>query len=591
MTWQDGLAWVVGRGARRAAGGAGGRVPRRPAPPRRAGPGRDDRLRAAVLIPAHDEEPVSAPPSHARPATRAGATGCSSSPTTAPTAPPRSPAHGAWVLERTDPDRRGKGYRPGVRARRACAPTRRTLSSSSTPTAGSATARSPARRGAPRPAGRSRPAIRYQAPQGLRIARRRCPSSDSHCSDRTALPALVAVVVGREERGNRYRRSGRAWGSRARLSTLAAVIAADVLFWASLAALVWTHVALPGVRRACWRGVRQRRVARGRHRADGRGDRRRLQRGAGDRAPDREPARARLPARQAARSSSPPTPRPTAPRRSRCSTRASRVISNPRGGKVAAQDRAVRETDGEIVAFSDANATWAPDALRKLVRAVRRPGRRLRLRAAADPRRPTARTRRASTGATRWPCASAESRLGSVTGGNGSIYARAPRRLRRGRPALRSRPVAAVPDGAARPPRGLRAGGARVREADADERDRVPAQGAHVRALLADRPARARCCAGSARSTCSRSSRTGCCATARGSCTSCCSPRRSRSSRTAGSTTSCSPRSSLLFAAALAGCRDRALLRRSSRWATLVALWNYLRRGVPATWDAPEGTR
>ena len=26
-------------------------------------------------------------------------------------------------------------------------------------------------------------------------------------------------------------------------------------------------------------------------------------------------------------------------------------------------------------------------------------------------------------------------------------------------------------------------------------------------------------------------------------------------------------------------------------WATLVALWNYLRRGVPATWDAAEGTR
>ena len=26
-------------------------------------------------------------------------------------------------------------------------------------------------------------------------------------------------------------------------------------------------------------------------------------------------------------------------------------------------------------------------------------------------------------------------------------------------------------------------------------------------------------------------------------------------------------------------------------WATLVALWNYVRRGVPTTWDAPEGTR
>src|SRR4051812_25202360 len=37
------------------------------------------------------------------------------------------------------------------------------------------------------------------------------------------------------------------------------------------------------------------------------------------------------------------------------------VITNPRGGKVSAQDRAVRECTTEIVAFSDANATWAPD--------------------------------------------------------------------------------------------------------------------------------------------------------------------------------------------------------------------------------------
>src|SRR3954462_6063433 len=41
-----------------------------------------------------------------------------------------------------------------------------------------------------------------------------------------------------------------------------------------------------------------------------------------------------------------------------------KVIRNERGGKVAAQDRAVRETGSEIVAFSDANATWSADALR-----------------------------------------------------------------------------------------------------------------------------------------------------------------------------------------------------------------------------------
>src|SRR4051812_21431033 len=49
------------------------------------------------------------------------------------------------------------------------------------------------------------------------------------------------------------------------------------------------------------------------------------------------------------------------------------VIRNPRGGKVAAQDCAVRAADTEIVAFSDANATWAPDAVRKLVRSFADP--------------------------------------------------------------------------------------------------------------------------------------------------------------------------------------------------------------------------
>jgi cellulose synthase/poly-beta-1,6-N-acetylglucosamine synthase-like glycosyltransferase len=44
-----------------------------------------------------------------------------------------------------------------------------------------------------------------------------------------------------------------------------------------------------------------------------------------------------------------------------------RLLRCERGGKVAAQNQAVRETRGEILAFSDANAQWKPDALRKLV--------------------------------------------------------------------------------------------------------------------------------------------------------------------------------------------------------------------------------
>jgi cellulose synthase/poly-beta-1,6-N-acetylglucosamine synthase-like glycosyltransferase len=99
-----------------------------------------------------------------------------------------------------------------------------------------------------------------------------------------------------------------------------------------------------------------------------------------------------------------------------------KVISNPRGGKVAAQDRAVRQTDGEIVAFSDANATWSPDALRKLVRAFADPAvayvcGRLRI-LRADGSNKEGVYWRYELGVR-----GAESQLGSVTGGNGSIYA------------------------------------------------------------------------------------------------------------------------------------------------------------------------
>ena len=45
-----------------------------------------------------------------------------------------------------------------------------------------------------------------------------------------------------------------------------------------------------------------------------------------------------------------------------------RLLRRPREGKVAAQDAAVATVDAEVVAFSDANSLWAPDALRVLVR-------------------------------------------------------------------------------------------------------------------------------------------------------------------------------------------------------------------------------
>jgi glycosyltransferase involved in cell wall biosynthesis len=45
-----------------------------------------------------------------------------------------------------------------------------------------------------------------------------------------------------------------------------------------------------------------------------------------------------------------------------------RLLQCPREGKVAAQHRSVRETSSEVLAFTDANTAWRPDALRKLTR-------------------------------------------------------------------------------------------------------------------------------------------------------------------------------------------------------------------------------
>jgi cellulose synthase/poly-beta-1,6-N-acetylglucosamine synthase-like glycosyltransferase len=43
------------------------------------------------------------------------------------------------------------------------------------------------------------------------------------------------------------------------------------------------------------------------------------------------------------------------------------VLELPRGGKVAAQNAGAERAGGEILAFSDANSAWSPDALRRLV--------------------------------------------------------------------------------------------------------------------------------------------------------------------------------------------------------------------------------
>jgi cellulose synthase/poly-beta-1,6-N-acetylglucosamine synthase-like glycosyltransferase len=99
------------------------------------------------------------------------------------------------------------------------------------------------------------------------------------------------------------------------------------------------------------------------------------------------------------------------------------VLDLPRGGKVRAQDQAVERASGEILAFTDANAMLEPDALRQLV-----------ARFQDDPRLGYLCGQvRFTTGegtnqeGLYWRYETAirelESRVGDVTAGNGALYA------------------------------------------------------------------------------------------------------------------------------------------------------------------------
>ncbi|MGH2902827.1 MAG: glycosyltransferase [Solirubrobacteraceae bacterium] len=102
------------------------------------------------------------------------------------------------------------------------------------------------------------------------------------------------------------------------------------------------------------------------------------------------------------------------------------VLELPRGGKIRAQDAAVREARGEVVAFSDANALWEPAAARALVgafvdREVGYACGRVRFVQAAHGYEAT------NQEGLYWryetTVRALESRLGSITAGNGAIYA------------------------------------------------------------------------------------------------------------------------------------------------------------------------
>jgi hypothetical protein len=79
------------------------------------------------------------------------------------------------------------------------------------------------------------------------------------------------------------------------------------------------------------------------------------------------------------------------------------VLDLPRGGKIRAQDAGVERARGEIVAFSDANAQLDPTRCASWSRRSPIPASATSAgRSASSTRR--GRTRRASTGATRWRC-------------------------------------------------------------------------------------------------------------------------------------------------------------------------------------------
>jgi cellulose synthase/poly-beta-1,6-N-acetylglucosamine synthase-like glycosyltransferase len=192
-----------------------------------------------------------------------------------------------------------------------------------------------------------------------------------------------------------------------------------VLFWVSLAALVWTHAAYPAVV-ALWARIAPRRIRVGdetpsvtiivaAHNEESVIERRVMNLLALDY------PHSLVEVVVASDASDDRTDELAA-------AAGARVVRNVRGGKVAAQDRAVRESSSEIVAFSDANAVWETGALRQLVRSFADPAvayvcGQLRLEA------PDGSNREGLYWRYEMAVRSAESQLGSVTGGNGSIYA------------------------------------------------------------------------------------------------------------------------------------------------------------------------
>jgi glycosyltransferase involved in cell wall biosynthesis len=107
------------------------------------------------------------------------------------------------------------------------------------------------------------------------------------------------------------------------------------------------------------------------------------------------------------------------------------VLELPRGGKIRAQDSAVQRAGGELVAFSDANSYWEPDALRELAGAFAEhahDGRRVgyacgQVRFVQSASGADASNQEGVYWRYELAVRSLESRLSSITAGNGAIYA------------------------------------------------------------------------------------------------------------------------------------------------------------------------
>ena len=99
------------------------------------------------------------------------------------------------------------------------------------------------------------------------------------------------------------------------------------------------------------------------------------------------------------------------------------VLELPRVGKARAQDLGVERAHGQIVAFSDANSLWAPDALRALVAPLADPSVGYVCGQVSFTRSAEASNQEGAYWRYEMAVRSLESRLGGITAGNGAIYA------------------------------------------------------------------------------------------------------------------------------------------------------------------------